>query len=384
MRLYYLLLCCLPLALAGQTATDSTEVADAAEATDTSGLPIDTTIYRFADEAPRFPTPCERYDTTAAAKTECSDVAVLAYVNERAGYPLEAREQNIQGTAVVSFVVEHNGVISKANILRDPGGGLGLSALRAVAEMAQEVRWRPAVKAGKPVRFQYTLPIRFRIEDPKPYVLSDSDTIYVELTKGLSYTGEGGSFDRYFSDNLRYPASGEDSCRIGQMDMQLLITPQGRVKVLDLIDYSDLGTDFAFEANRVATRSIGQWSPAEYKGRPVTSAFDVSLVFLPKNAGCAAAVDKYDRAVTNMNDAQVMLRDSNGIDQALQKMDLAVADFPGDGRFRVIRGQARMDNNYLLGACEDFTMARSLALINTYDGILPLLCREGQDEAKEE
>jgi len=348
------------------------------ETTTPDSIPVtalDTTIYLFADEAPRFPTQCERYDTTASAKTECSDVAVLAYVNKRVGYPMEARQQNVSGTAVIGFVIEANGIISSAKIMRDPGAGLGLAALRAVAEMAGEVRWRPAFKGGQPVRFQYTLPIRFRLEEPKPYVLVGRDSIYTEFSKPLSFTGQDGSFGAYIDKNIKYPTSGEDSCRIGQLNIQLLIKPSGAVEVQDIIDFNDLGTDFTFEAISVATKSYGQWSPAAYEGRPVTAAYDVVVNFAPESAACASTVEDYNRAIDLINEGQVMVRDTNQLAQGLAKMDLAVAKFPKDGNFRIVRGQARMDNNMLGGACEDLRIAKEIALIDWYDGVLPLLCR---------
>lgn len=341
---------------------------------------VDTTIYQIADEKPRFPTPCERYDTTASAKSECSEIALLSYINQRALYPAEAREQNISGMVVIGFVVEANGLISKAQILRDPGGQLGLSALRSVIGMANEVRFRPAIKDGKPVRYMYTLPIRFRLEEQKPYVMNGLDTIYTQLTKSVQFVGKDGDLTGYFNEALSYPASGEDSCRTGQLDVQLIIHPNGEVDVLDVIDYNDLGTDFTFEAMNVATSSFGKWSPGEYNGRQVSAAYDVSFTFAPQSEACNTVIDQYNEAVSLINEGNRMTSDSTTLDQGFAKMDRAVEMFPRDGRFRIVRGQARMDNNILSGACEDFRLAKEIALIDWYDSVLPLLCREAQEE----
>jgi TonB family protein len=337
---------------------------------------VDTTIYQIADEKPRFPTACERYDTTAAAKAQCSEIALLNYVNQRALYPAEAREKNISGMVVIGFIVEANGVISKAKVLRDPGGQLGLSALRSVIGMANEVQFRPAIKDGKPVRFMYTLPIRFRLEEQKPYVLNGIDTVYVELTKPLQFTGMGGDLAGYFNKGLSYPASGEDSCRTGQLDVQLIVHPDGGVDVQDVIDYNDLGSDFTFEAMNVATNSFGQWSPGEYNGRPVSSAYDVSFTFAPQSPACKTVIAGYNDAVAMINEGNALSKDSVTLEQGLMKMDMAVSMFPNDGRFRILRGQARMDNNLLSGACEDLRLAKEIALIDWYDSVLPLLCRD--------
>lgn len=370
MKTILTLLCSLPFFLMAQ---------DAPAPVAPDSVAVDTTIYDIADEAPRFPSPCERLDTTAAVKSECSQVALLNYINGRALYPAEAREQNISGMVVIAFVVEANGYISKAQIMRDPGGNLGLSALRAVAGMANEVRFRPAVRAGEFVRFKYILPIRFRLEDPKPYVMVGRDTVYTQLTKPLAFTGNDGDLGGYFNSKINYPKSGEDSCSTGQLDVQLIVHPDGQVDVQDIIDYNDLGTDFTFEAVNVATNSYGLWSPAEYQGRPVSSAYDVSFTFAPESAACKDVLDQYNNAVALISAGQQLAQDSTTLEAGLAKMDEAIDMFPRDGRFRIIRGQLRMDNNRLTGACEDLSLAKEIALIDWYDSILPLLCRKVEE-----
>ncbi len=371
MKTFFTLLFALPLFLLAQ---------EAPVATAPDSVAVDTTIYDIADEAPRFPTPCERYDTTAVAKAGCSQAALLSYINQRALYPAEAREQNISGMVVIGFVVEANGYVSKAEILRDPGGKLGLSALRAVIGMAQEVRFRPAVKDSAFVRFKYILPIRFRLEEPKPYVLIGRDTVYTDLTKPLTFVANDGDLSGYLNEKLNYPTSGEDSCRTGQMDVQLLVHPDGSVDVQDIIDYNDLGTDFTFEASNVAINSYGKWSPGEYNGRAVTSAYDISFTFAPESTACASTITDYNKAVQLMREGQQLTADTLQVAVGFSKMDQAIELFPQDGRFRIIRGQARMDNNMLAGACEDLTLAKEIALIDWYDAVLPLLCRKVEEE----
>ena len=79
-----------------------------------------------------------------------------------------------------------------------------------------------------------------------------------------------------------------------------------------------------------------------------------------------------------IGEGQALTQDSTTLDAGLLKMDEAVSLFPEDGRFRILRGQARLDNNLLDGACEDLSLAREIALINWYDGILPLICRQAE------
>ena len=370
MKRFFFALLLLPVCLFGQDSTAT--------------VPLDTTIYSFADEAPRFPSPCEQYDTTATAKSQCAQRFLLDYVYQRVLYPPEAREQNISGTAVIAFIVEPNGLINRPEILRDPGGNIGLAALRSVIGMSREVLWRPAFKEGKPVRFRYVLPIRFRLEEPKPYVVIGRDTVYTDLTQSASFVGNDGDLAGYLLEKIAYPDVPQDSCATGQIDMQLFIHPDGLVTVNDIIDYNGLGTDFTGVAIDAATGSFKQWIPAEHEGKKVTSASDVSFNFVPTDPGCSYVVEEYREALQLMQDAQAMLTDSTALPEALTKMDQAVELFPRDGRFRIIRGQTHLDNNHLEEACADLTVAKNVTLVDWYDSILPLICRPSGSGEEEE
>ena len=72
-----------------------------------------------------------------------------------------ARDNNITGTVVVKFVVEKDGRITKASILREIGGGCGKEALRVINSMP---KWSPGQQSGKPVRTEFTLPVQFQLE----------------------------------------------------------------------------------------------------------------------------------------------------------------------------------------------------------------------------
>jgi len=84
--------------------------------------------------------------------------ARLRFLQENLRYPVMAREAGIQGTVFITFVVERNGSITDVRILRGIGGGCDEEAIRVVREMP---RWNPGRQRGKPVRVQFTMPIRF-------------------------------------------------------------------------------------------------------------------------------------------------------------------------------------------------------------------------------
>ncbi len=82
------------------------------------------------------------------------------YFGNNLRYPEEARREGIQGTVFVSFVVEKDGSISNVKVLRGIGGGCDEEAVR-VAEMMP--RWEPGHQRGEPVRVQFSMPVRFRL-----------------------------------------------------------------------------------------------------------------------------------------------------------------------------------------------------------------------------
>jgi protein TonB len=73
-------------------------------------------------------------------------------------YPQIARETGITGTVIVSFIVEKDGSVSNATILKGIGGGCDEEAIRAVLAMP---KWKPGKQNGNSVRVWFKLPIKF-------------------------------------------------------------------------------------------------------------------------------------------------------------------------------------------------------------------------------
>lgn len=335
----------------------------------------DTTIYQVVEQMPRFPAACEALDTTIVYKQQCSNQAMLEYVYQRVVYPQEAINENIQGTAVITFVVEKDGLISQPKIVRDLGAGTGLAALSVVLKMQEEkLRWVPGKQQGEAVRVQFNLPVKFKLKDPDPFLIIGRDTVYTLFEKSLDFKGGAEALQTYLDAALDYPTSGNDSCQMGQIDIQVLVEGDGDVRILDLTDYNDLGFDFWYSAIDAATSTYGNWEPATYQGRNVNAAFDLSLSFLPTVASCSSQVDAFITA-REVADAGVVLFNEGKIEEGIAKMTEAVTAFPNDAQLRMTRGQAYLNNSQLAEACEDLTIARRIALVDWYDAMLPLICR---------
>jgi len=83
---------------------------------------------------------------------------MLEYIAKNIKYPPVARENGIQGRVYVTFVVDKEGKIKDAKVLRGIGGGCDEEALRVVKTMPE---WKPGRQNGRSVQVQYNLPVNF-------------------------------------------------------------------------------------------------------------------------------------------------------------------------------------------------------------------------------
>lgn len=120
-------------------------------------------IFTLVEQMPRFPG-CETVKGDHQEKKACADQRLLQFIYKKIKYPDIARENGIQGMAVVSFTVTEYGTIIDTQILRNPGGACGEEALRVVTLMNElPSRWTPGKQKGKFVRVKYNLPVRFKL-----------------------------------------------------------------------------------------------------------------------------------------------------------------------------------------------------------------------------
>ena len=87
--------------------------------------------------------------------------ALIKYLSENIKYPEQAKKDKIQGRVYISFVVEKDGSVADAKVLRGIGGGCDEEALRVVNAMP---KWTPGKMRNTPVRVQFNLPVAFKLQ----------------------------------------------------------------------------------------------------------------------------------------------------------------------------------------------------------------------------
>ncbi|HEX8059450.1 MAG TPA: TonB family protein, partial [Cyclobacteriaceae bacterium] len=66
-------------------------------------------------------------------------------------YPPAARQNHIEGTVFVGFVVQKDGSLSEVKIVRSVGGGCDEVAINALILANKKIKWKPGTRNGEPV-----------------------------------------------------------------------------------------------------------------------------------------------------------------------------------------------------------------------------------------
>ena len=89
----------------------------------------------------------------------------MRFLAKNIRYPAEAQKAKIEGRVIVRFVVNRDGKVSDAEVVRGVSPDLDAEALRVVSMMPE---WIPGKQRGKAVDVKFTMPIMFRLSTPAP------------------------------------------------------------------------------------------------------------------------------------------------------------------------------------------------------------------------
>lgn len=86
---------------------------------------------------------------------------LMQFLSKNIKYPTIAQENGTQGRVTVQFVVNADGSIVDAKVIRGVDPYLDKEALRVINSMP---KWKPGMQRGKAVRVKYTVPVMFRLQ----------------------------------------------------------------------------------------------------------------------------------------------------------------------------------------------------------------------------
>ena len=87
-------------------------------------------------------------------------VEFMKWLQRTLRYPPTAQEQGIQGSVMVSFIVNADGTITDQKVVRGVNEDLDAEALRVISHMP---KWKPGLDKGKPCRTLFAIPIVFKL-----------------------------------------------------------------------------------------------------------------------------------------------------------------------------------------------------------------------------
>ena len=87
--------------------------------------------------------------------------ALFEFLGKNVRYPEAAYKAGVQGRVIATFVVEKDGSISEAKVVKHMSAELDAEALRVINSMPN---WTPGKQNGVAVRVKYTVPITFRLQ----------------------------------------------------------------------------------------------------------------------------------------------------------------------------------------------------------------------------
>ena len=150
-----------------------TKLKDNGNASKEGNSQFEEALEMAADELPEFPG---------------GTVSLMEYLRKNIKYPAVCRENNVQGRVVVSFIIDTDGTITDAEVVRSVDPLLDAEALRTISQMPA---WKPGKKDGNIVKVKYSVPINFRL-DASTARPSSPQWIYVYDVTGADQDEIGG------------------------------------------------------------------------------------------------------------------------------------------------------------------------------------------------
>ena len=224
-------------------------------------------VFQVVEEMPEFP----------GGMGEC-----MKWLGQNIKYPADAKEKGVQGRVIVQFVVEKDGTIVNAKVVRGVDPDLDAEALRVVN---QSPKWKPGKQKGEAVRVKYTLPIMFRLgndssdskaaEAPREAKV-DENGVHQVCEEMPEFPGGMQECMKWLGKNINYPAEAKEKGTQGRVIIQFVVEKDGSITEAKVARGVDPLLDA--EALRVINSSP-KWKPGKQGGQPVRVKYTIPVAF---------------------------------------------------------------------------------------------------------
>jgi TonB family protein len=220
------------------------------------------------------------------------------WVMDHLNYPEEAKEQGIEGTVYVEFVVNKKGGVTNIKIKRGADPLLDAEAVRVVKSSPA---WMPGKQRGQVVNVAFVFPVKFSLQEtekaepaeeviPTEKIKQDEPVAKEEIPEGeIFFIVEDmpifphdslesiDAFRKYVMDHLIYPSEAGEKGIEGKVFVQFVVDKSGDVTNVKIV--KGAGPLLDAEAIRVI-KSSPQWIPGKQRGKEVNVAFTFPIMFV--------------------------------------------------------------------------------------------------------
>jgi TonB family protein len=259
------------------------------------GVPNKDGIYTIVEQQPEFPQ---------------GQKAMFEWLGQNIKYPAKARENGVEGTVYIGFVVQKDGFLSDVTVKRGISSDCNEEAVRVISAMP---KWKPGMQEGKAVAVAYTLPIKFKLEqtkqpEPKGVVIfenlktENNDNSVLTIVDELpQFVGGQDTMFRWLMQNIKYPKEAREKRAEGTVYVGFVVEKDGSItdvaikrepsypkdtlKIMEvngiqgikLINSKAEGS-LGREAVRVIS-AMPKWKAGRNQGQPVRVAYTLPIKF---------------------------------------------------------------------------------------------------------
>lgn len=200
---------------------------------------------------------------------------LMKFIKNNIRYPAICQQQGIQGKVIVQFVVNTDGSITDATVVKSVHPHLDREAIRVINAMP---KWTPGRQRGEAVRVRFTLPVNFRlaIEYKVTIINENNEEVQGKVEKLPQFPDGKEAMTAYLKENMKYPNGARKYGKEGSVTVSFVVNTDGSRSKYKITDSTD--PVFNGEALRLI-RSMPKWEPAIQNGKPVRVESRVNVPF---------------------------------------------------------------------------------------------------------
>ena len=218
--------------------------------------------------------PSEKQDVYEIVEQMPELIGGIRGLHAKVKYPEIARKAHVEGRVIVQFIVDENGNVRDAEILRGAGAGLDEEAVRVISEHAV---FTPGRQDGKPVPVRVAIPIVFKLDNEFESLSDQSQSsekqdVY-EIVEQMPELIGG---VRGLQAKIKYPELARKAHVEGRVIVQFIVDENGDVRDAEVLRGAGAGLDE--EATRVIMEEA-KFIPGHQSGRAVPTMTSLPIVF---------------------------------------------------------------------------------------------------------